>query len=71
MRIHKGKPVFSYKDTYSLDSVLSPVILAGLVKFRDTLKERDVNGKVYGVPVFDDNYEDEPQSENGLKFLTK
>lgn len=69
MRIHKGKPVFSYKDTYSLDRVLSPIILAGLVKFRDTLKDRDINGKVYGVPIFDDNYDDELQSDKWFEIL--
>lgn len=71
MRIHKGKPVFSCKDTYSLDNTLSTIILAGLVKFRDTLKERDINGKVYGVPIFDDNYEDEPQSDKWFEILDK
>ena len=71
MRMHKGKPVFSYEDTYSLDDVLSTIILAGLVKFRDTLKERDLNGKIYGVPLFDDNYEDEPQSEKWFEILAK
>lgn len=71
MRIHKGRPVFSYKDTYSLNSVLSPIILSGLVKFRDTLKERDINGKVYGVPIFDDNYNDEPQPDKWFEILDK
>lgn len=71
MRIHKGKPVFSSKDTYSLNSILSPIILAGLVKFRDTLKERDLNGKIYGVPLFDDNYEEEPQSDKWFEILDK
>lgn len=71
MRMHKGKPVFSYKDTYSLDDVLSTIILAGLVKFRDTLKERDLNGKAYGVPIFDDNYEDESKSEKWFEILAK
>lgn len=71
MRMHKGKPVFSYKDTYSLDDVLSTIILAGLVKFRDTLKERDLNGKAYGVPIFDDNYEGEPQSDKWFEILDK
>lgn len=71
MRMHKGKPVFSYKDTYSLDGVLSTIILAGLVKFRDTLKERDLNGKAYGVPIFDDNYEGEPQSDKWFEILDK
>lgn len=46
MRIHKGKPVFSYKDTYSLDDVLSKIILAGLVKFKETI----VNSQFSGVP---------------------
>ena len=71
MRIHKGKPFFSYKDTYSLDDVLSTIILAGLVKFRDTLKERDINGKAYCVPIFDDNYEDVPQSDKWFEILDK
>ena len=71
MRMHKGKPVFSYEDTYSLDDVLSTIILAGLVKFRDTLKERDLNGKAYGVPIFDDNYEGEPQSDKRFEILDK
>lgn len=46
MRIHKGKPVFSYKDTYSLDGVLSKIILAGLVKFKETI----TNSQFSGVP---------------------
>lgn len=71
MRIHKGKPVFSYKDTYSLESVLSPIILSGLVKFRDVLAEREKNGNMYGVPIFDDNYSGEPQSEKWFQILDK
>lgn len=71
MRKLKGKWLASYKDTYSLDSVLSPIILSGLVKFRDVLAEREKNGSVYGVPIFDDNYGDEPQSEKWFEILDK
>lgn len=41
-----------YKDTFSLDSTLRPIIAAGLVKFRDVLRERDTNGKTIGVPSY-------------------
>ena len=34
----KGKkPIFSYKDTWSLDSVLDPIIAAGLHKFKEVV----------------------------------
>jgi hypothetical protein len=33
MRMKGKKPIFSYKDTWSLDMVLSPIIAEGLKKF--------------------------------------
>ena len=35
MYIKKGKPYFGKKDTWSMDSVLAPIIAAGITKFRD------------------------------------
>jgi hypothetical protein len=35
MYIKKGKPYFGKKDTWSMESVLAPIIAAGLIKFRD------------------------------------
>lgn len=69
MRIHKGKAVFSRKDTYGLNYTLQSIILAGLIKFRDTLKEQDEKGKVYAVPIFDGNFDSEPQSEKWFEIL--
>ncbi len=47
----KGKWEFGYKDTYSLDSALRPIIGAGLQKFYDVLKDREENNKCFGVPI--------------------
>lgn len=52
----KGKlPIFNYRDTFSLDSTLSPIILAGLIRFKEVLQERHSQDKCIGVPhsVFD------------------
>lgn len=46
----KGKWQFGFKDTYSLDSVLSPIIYAGLSKFHDVLEKRNKEGGCIGVP---------------------
>lgn len=35
MYIKKGKPYFGYKDTWSMDGVLTPIIAAGITKFKD------------------------------------
>ena len=46
MRIHKGKPKFSYKDTWSMDSVLSPLICEGLKKYKEVaqVKAQSISG---------------------------
>jgi hypothetical protein len=46
----KGKWEFGYKDTYSLNTTLNPIILAGLQKFHDILEQRNKTGKTIGVP---------------------
>jgi hypothetical protein len=49
MRMKGKKPIFSYKDTWSLDSVLSPIISAGLKKFIEVSNDPE-KGQWFGVP---------------------
>ena len=46
----KGKWVASYRDTYSLDTTLSPIIYAGLSKLHSVLEQKNREGKCLGVP---------------------
>lgn len=46
MRKSKGKWVASRRDVWDLDYTLSPIILAGLVKFKETI----IKSKYSGVP---------------------
>ncbi|ULG01460.1 hypothetical protein phiA019_0114 [Aeromonas phage phiA019] len=46
MRKSKGKWVASRRDVWDLDYTLSPIIFAGLVKFKETI----INSKYSGVP---------------------
>ena len=46
MRKSKGKWVASRRDVWDLDYTLSPIIIAGLVKFKETI----VNSQFSGVP---------------------
>ena len=72
MYFKKGKVEFGYKDTYNLDTILSEVILSGLVKFHNVLKEKDKAGKAYGVPYFEEIGEDvEKASEKWFDILSK
>ena len=50
MRYTKGKWTASYKDTFSLDTTLSPIIYAGLSKFHDVLEQKNREGKCLGIP---------------------
>ena len=50
MRLKGKKPIFSYKDTWSMDATLSPIISAGLQKFVDVCRERHRSGDALGVP---------------------
>ena len=47
----KGKWQFGYRDTYSLDHTLSPIIYAGLSKFHEVLEKRNKEGGCLGVPI--------------------
>lgn len=51
MRMKGKKSIFTYKDTYSLDSTLAPIILEGLKKFKGVIMERNENDRVFGVPI--------------------
>lgn len=50
MRMVKGRWQASYKDTFSLDMTLSPIIYAGLSKFHDVLEQKNREGGCLGVP---------------------
>ena len=50
MRYSKGRWIASYRDTYSLDTALSPIIYAGLSKFYEVLEKRNNEGGCLGVP---------------------
>lgn len=50
MRYSKGKWIASYRDTWSLDHTLSPIIYAGLSKFHEVLEKRNKEGGCLGVP---------------------
>lgn len=50
MRYTRGKWQASYRDTSSLDHTLSPIIYAGLSKFRSVLEQKNREGKCLGVP---------------------
>ena len=49
MHFKKGKVIFGQRDTFSLHSILSQVILAGMVKFKETINKD--NGLRKGVPA--------------------
>ena len=46
----KGRWQASYKDTFSLDMTLSPIIYAGLSKFHDVLEQKNREGGCLGIP---------------------
>lgn len=50
MRKSKGKWTASYRDTFSLDHTLSPIIYAGLQKFHDVLEQKNREGRCLGIP---------------------
>ena len=50
MRYTRGKWTASYRDTFSLDTTLSPIIYAGLSRFHDVLEQKNREGKCIGIP---------------------
>lgn len=51
MRKIKNTWIFHKKDTWDLDTILAPIILAGLKKFKYELVSRHAENKVISVPV--------------------
>jgi len=49
MRLKGKKAIFNTKDTWDLDSTLSPIICAGLKKFKEVISDKKQNSSV-GVP---------------------
>lgn len=43
-RFNKGEWKFSYKDTFSLDMVLKPIIASGLKTFKQVIKSKNLKG---------------------------
>ena len=50
MRYSKGSWKASYRDTWSLDATLSPIIYAGLKRFHDVLEQKNREGGCIGIP---------------------
>jgi hypothetical protein len=52
MKLQDKKIIFNKKDTYSLDSVLSPIISSGLKKLLEVLKgqKSDSEDSTFGIP---------------------
>ena len=44
MRMKGDKPIFNYIDTFTLDMTLGPIIVAGLRKFQEVVRESDAAG---------------------------
>lgn len=71
----RGKWQFGYKDTYSLDMTLSPIIYAGLSKFHEVLEKRNREGGCLGVPseycAYPDADVTEQEAQNWLDDIKK
>lgn len=75
MRMKGKKPIFNYKDTFSMDATLNPIIHAGLTKFADTIEEK-INDPWIGVPSSvladyfpDHDVEDEITNDHVMKWI--
>lgn len=62
MRFKGKKPIFSYKDTWSMCDTLNPIIYEGLLKFADVVEEKN-----FGVPCqfLNEYYPDYCTSDDG------
>jgi hypothetical protein len=57
MRMRGKLPIFSYRDTFSLDSTLAPIIAAGLRKFKDTISSTEWGGYPNGFDTEEEWHE--------------
>lgn len=77
MRMKGKKVYFSYRDTFSLDSVLSPVILSALKRFKEVVTSpehsewRGIPGRVIWdlFPDSDGNLTDEQSAQADARWL--
>lgn len=44
MRLKGKKPIFNYKDTWSMDKTLSPIIAEGLKKYKEVVETSEFGG---------------------------
>ena len=64
MRMRGKKAIFNYKDTWSLDSVLSPVIASGLKRFKEVITDpKNEDNAGYPSSLYDIAEEDATQDE--------
>ncbi len=63
MRMKGKKPIFNYRDCWSMDFTLSPIIHAGIVKFREELAKHPCGG----FPCDFSDEENDPMGENSMK----
>ena len=64
MRMRGKKAIFNYKDTWSLDAVLSPIIASGLKRFKEVITDPN-SGDNAGYPssLYDIAEEDATEDE--------
>jgi len=58
MRLKGKQPIFNYRDTWSLDYTLSPIIAEGLKKFKEVIKTSDVAGYPSSFGLSEDTDQD-------------
>ena len=71
MRMKGKKTYFSYKDTWSLDSVLSPIIASGLKRFKEVITDPRQEHRVgYPGSLYDVAEEGTTEEEMFALWLT-
>lgn len=71
MRLKGKKPIFNYKDCWSMDMTLSPIIHAGLVKFKEELVKHPFAGYPSDFHKGDDEKDSEASYQEWLDTLSK
>lgn len=62
MRMRGKRPIFNYRDTWSLSHTLAPIICAGLKKFREVMNNPE-HSDWFGVPC---NFPYKEENANSL-----
>lgn len=71
MRIQRGKYLFNYKDCWSMDMTLSPIIHAGLVKFKEELIKHPCAGYPSDFHKGDSQEDSEEAYQEWLDTISK